>query len=235
MGSYQAQQNQYQAQINTLNAQLAQLNATDTNPQSTLSTTISTLQSTIPSLQQQIDYIKFNCLGVANYTTNTLNGSISYTLGPSSFSTYMSGQYGAPNSNTAQALLGPITNITLTPASILSSTWTTLYGQPFAKDLALASASTIATPNLFVSDFTCSSLLAGGSPLAGGSGNGVVKQISGNVVSATAGDKSEVTLALGGCSSVMVNNLMPRVGRNVFWSGLKLANGTYQVYSALFI
>jgi predicted nucleic acid-binding Zn-ribbon protein len=168
--AYRAQQNQYQAQITALNAQIAQIsNNLDTTPLTVLNSTIANLQSSIPSLQQQIDYVKFNCLGVVNYTVSTLNGAISYVFGASSFSTYVTGQYGAPNSNTAQALLGPISNITLTPSSIFSSSWTDLYGQAFAKDLSLVSPSATSTPNFFISDFSCSST----SVLS--SGNGVVK------------------------------------------------------------
>lgn len=141
-----------------------------------LNLTISSLQSSIPSLQQQIDYIKFNCLGIVNYTVNTLNGIISYVFGSSTFSTYVTGMYGAPNSNTAQALLGPISNVTLTPLTILSQTWVDLFGQSFSKDLSLVNGSLTATPNFFVSDFSCSS------NLALSSGNGIVSQITANVV-----------------------------------------------------
>lgn len=229
--AYKAQQNQYEAQITTLNAQINQINANlDTTPQSNLNITISSLQSSIPSLQQQIDYVKFNCLGVVNYTVNTLNGAISYVFGSSSFSTYVSGQYGAPNSNTAQALLGPISQITLTPITIFNNVWTDLYGQPFAKDLSLVTSSNIAIPNFFISDFSCSS------SLVLGSGNGVVKQISTNVITATLNDKSVVSLILGACSNVLVlNGLTPKLGTNIFWNGLKITSNTYQVYSALFI
>jgi len=188
------------------------------------------LQSSIPSLQQQIDYVKFNCLGVVNYTVSTLNGAISYVFGSSSFSTYLTGQYGAPNTNTAQALLGPISNITLTPVTIFGSNWTNLYGQPFAKDLSLVNPNATSIPNFFVSDFSCTS------PSTLASGNAVVSKISTNVVSATLGDKNPVNLILGACSNVLVlNSVVPKVGTNIFWNGLKVSPNTYQVYSALFI
>lgn len=90
INAYQAQQSQYQAQINTLNNQIQQINPNlDTTPVTVLNNTISSLKLSIPSLQQQIDYVKFNCLGVVNYTVNTLNGTISYVFGQSSFSTYI--------------------------------------------------------------------------------------------------------------------------------------------------
>lgn len=229
--AYQAQQSQYQAQINTLNSQIQQINSNlDTTPIILLNSTISNLQASIPSLQQQIDYVKFNCLGVVNYTVNTLNGNISYVFGSSSFSTYISGQFGSSNTNTAQALLGPISNITLTPVTIFGSEWVNLFGQPFAKDLSLVAATATQTPNFFISDFSCSS----NSVLA--SGNAVVTQISTNVVYATLSDKSTVVLILGACSNVLVlNNVTPKIGTNIFWNGLKVTSNTFQVYSALFI
>ena len=217
--------------MNTLNSQIQQTsNNLDTTPVIILNSTINNLQASIPSLQQQIDYVKFNCLGVVNYTVNTLNGAISYVFGSSSFSTYITGQFGSVNTNTAQALLGPISNITLTPVTIFGSEWVNLFGQPFAKDLSLVTATATQTPNFFISDFSCSS----NSVLT--SGNAVVTQISTNVIYASLSDKSSVTLVLGACSNVLVlNNVTPKVGTNIFWNGLKVGANNYQVYSALFI
>jgi len=231
ISAYQTQQSQYQAQINTLNNQIQQINGNlDPTQAINLNSTINSLQASIPSLQQQIDYVKFNCLGVVNYTVNTLNGTISYVFGSSTFSTYITGQFGTANTNTAQNLLGPVSNITLTPATIFSKDWVNLFGQPFAKDLSLVSATATQTPNFFVSDFNCSS----NSVLT--SGNAVVTQISTNVINASLNDKTTVTLILGACSNILVlNNITPKIGTNIFWNGLKVNPSTFQVYSALFI
>ena len=231
IAAYQDQQSQYKAQISTLNNQIQQINGNlDPSPVITLNSTIKNLQASIPSLQQQIDYVKFNCLGVVNYTVSTLNGTISYVFGSSTFSTYITGQFGTANSNTAQSLLGPVSSITLTPATIFSKEWVNLFGQPFAKDLSLVSATATQTPNFFVSDFNCSS----NSVLA--SGNAVVAQISTNVISAILSDRTFVTLILGACSNILVlNSSTPKIGTNIFWNGLKVNSTTYQVYSALFI
>ena len=59
-----------------------------------LNSTIQSLQKSTPSLKEQIDYVKFHCLGVVNYTVQTLNGTISYVFGSSVFTTYITGQYG---------------------------------------------------------------------------------------------------------------------------------------------
>lgn len=231
IAAYQDQSNQYKSQISTLNNQIQQINGNlDPTPVISLNNTINNLQASIPSLQQQIDYVKFNCLGVVNYTVSTLNGTISYIFGSSSFSTYIAGQFGTANSNTAQALLGPVSSISLTPATIFSKEWVSLFGQPFAKDLAQVSATGSQVPNFFVSDFSCSS----NSALA--SGNAVVLQITTNVVTALLNDKSIVTLVLGACTNILVlNGSTPKLGMNIFWNGLKVSPITYQVYSALFI
>jgi hypothetical protein len=151
-------------------------------------------------------------------------------FGSSSFSTYITGQFGSSNTNTAQTLLGAVNDITLTPVTIFGSDWVNLFGQPFAKDLSLVTASSVQIPNFFISDFSCSS----NSVLT--SGNAVVTQISTNVIYGSLSDKSSVVLVLGACSNVLVlNNVTPKVGSNIFWNGLKVNGNTYQVYSALFI
>jgi hypothetical protein len=129
----QAQQHGYQSQIDTLNAQILQLNGNlNTAPIVTLNATILNLEASTPALKQQIDYVKFNCLGVVNYTVQTLNGQITYTFGSSVFSTYVTQQYGQSSANTAQALLGPISNVSLTPTTVFNPTWVSTYGESFA-------------------------------------------------------------------------------------------------------
>lgn len=196
----------------------------------TLNTTITSLTNSVPSLKQQIDYVNFNCLGVVNYTVQTIDGTIKYVFGSSLFSTYVTQQYGIPNTNAFQALLGPISSVTLTPITIFNTDWATTFGEAFQKDLALINPNATNTSNFFISDFSCSSN-AGLS-----SNNGVVTRIAANVVYATISDKSSVVLILGACSNVLVaRNTLPGVGQNVFWTGLKISSNTYQVHSALFV
>lgn len=261
--SYQAQQTQYQAQISTLNAQIAQISGNlDLTPYNNLQQTISDLQSSIPSLQQQIDYVKFKCFGVYNYTVSTLNGYITYSFGSSVFSTYVAEQYGSENSKTASALIGPISNVTLTPTSILNNNWIQSYGQPFSQDLALinininggsgsgSDSASVAGSGLGTG--SGSGLLSGISSSSTpnfftndfacttaatlSSGNGVVNNISKNTVTVTLNNKSTFTLLLGACSNVLLlNSNVPKVGSNIFWNGLKISANTNQVYSCLFV
>lgn len=141
----------------------------------------------------------------------------------------MTQQYGQTNSNAVQALLGPISQVSLTPITIFNSEWSKVFGEAFQKDLALINATEV-TPNFLVSDFSCSS----SATLA--SGNGVVSRISANVVYATLPGGSTAVLILGACSNVLVmEGQVPKIGSNIFWNGLKISTNTYQVYSALFV
>ena len=134
-----SQEQKYNVQIDTLNKQIGELTGNlDTAPVERLNQTVIHLENSVPSLQEQIDYVRFNCLGVVNYTVQTLNGTISYTFGSSVFSTYVTQQYGQANSNTAQNLLGPVSKITLTPITVFDSAWSEAYGQAFANDLRSA-------------------------------------------------------------------------------------------------
>lgn len=231
INAYKAQENKYQAQIEALNLQITQINGNlNIAPITRLNSTISSLNNSIPSLKQQIDYVKFNCLGVVNYTVQTIDGTVRYIFGSSLFSTYVTEQYGLPNTNAFQALLGPISSVTLTPITIFNTDWASTFGSAFQKDLALISPTITNTSNFFISDFSCSSN-AGLS-----SSSGVVTRISANVIYATLGDQSNVVLILGACSSVLVaKDTLPKIGQNIFWTGLKINSDTYQVYSALFV
>lgn len=195
-----------------------------------LNSTIQSLQKSTPSLKEQIDYVKFHCLGVVNYTVQTLNGTISYVFGSSVFTTYVTGQYGNENSQTVQTLLGPVSNVTLTPVTIFNSDWVQAYGSAFQKDLATIDATSKNFPNFFISDFQCSST----APLS--SGSGTVTNIIANIIYARIADGSTAVLMLGACSNVLVTgDSVPTIGNNVLWNGFKLSSNTYQVYSALFI
>lgn len=231
INAYKAQENKYQAQIDTLNAQITQINGNlDLTPIVRLNGTISGLRNSIPSLKQQIDFVKFNCLGVVNYTVQTIDGTIRYIFGSSLFSTYVTEQYGLPNSNAFQAILGPISSVTLTPITIFNTDWSRTFGSAFQKDLELINPNITNTSNFFISDFSCSSN-AGLS-----SSSGVVTRIAANVIYATLSDNSNVVLILGACSSVLVaKDTLPKIGQNIYWSGLKISSNTYQVYSALFV
>ena len=128
-------------QIDTLNRQIGELTGNlDTAPLAKLNQTVIHLENSVPSLREQIDYVRFNCLGVVNYTVQTLNGSVTYTFGTSVFSTYVTQQYGQQNSNRAQALLGPVSKVTLTPATVFDKAWSQAFGQSFATDLQVAAA-----------------------------------------------------------------------------------------------
>lgn len=88
--AYTSQKDKYLAQIQTLEAQVLQINGNlDISPIVSLNSTIESLKGSTPSLKQQIDHVKFNCLGVVNYTVQTLNGAVSYIFGSSLFSTYV--------------------------------------------------------------------------------------------------------------------------------------------------
>ena len=95
IASYQAQHSQYTSQIGLLKKQIRQHeNNLDDNALNAILQTISSLDGTIPSLKQQIDYVRFNCNGVVNYTVSTLDGSIRYTFGKSAFSTFVTNEFG---------------------------------------------------------------------------------------------------------------------------------------------
>jgi len=95
ISSYQAQEAQLTGQIAVLRQQANQLSGNlDRVPLTAVRQTISSLQTTVPSLKQQIDYVRFNCNGVVNYTVNTLEGAITYTFSPSAFSTYVTNEFG---------------------------------------------------------------------------------------------------------------------------------------------
>lgn len=141
----------------------------------------------------------------------------------------MTQQYGQTNTNAVQALLGPISQVSLTPVTIFNDQWSQTFGSAFQKDLAVIQANDT-TPNFLVSDFSCSSTAA----LT--SGNGVVSRISANVVYATMSGGSTAILILGACSNVLVmEGQVPKIGSNIFWNGLKISSNTYQTYSALFV
>lgn len=78
----------------------------NTRPISKLESTVTSLSAEIPSLQKQIDFVNFKCVGVVNYTVQTLNGQITYTFDSSVFSTYVTEAFGTENSNSAQNFLG---------------------------------------------------------------------------------------------------------------------------------
>ena len=92
-----------------------------------LNKTINALKNSITDLKQQIDYVKFNCLGIVEYTVMTLNGSITYQFGTSIFSSYVTNQYGIP-SNALQNIIGPLSTVTLTPVSIFNTQWASSFG-----------------------------------------------------------------------------------------------------------
>ena len=231
IAAYQAQQAQYTSQITLLKNQIQQASLNlDTTSLNAVRQSISNLNSTIPSLKQQIDYVKFNCNGVVNYTVSTLNGTITYTFASSVFSTYVTSEYGQANSNAAQALLGPISKVTLTPTTIFTPSWVDLYGASFSNDIKLVSQqdTNLPTTSFFASDFQCLST----STLT--SGSGIVKQIVANYITVTMSDASSATLILGACSNVLLlNQNAPKIGNNVYWRGLQVGGSTYQVYSAL--
>ena len=81
---------------------------------------VESLRGRIPALREQIDYVRFNCNGVVNYTVSTLDGTINYIFGRTAFSTFVTNEFGQESSNAADAFLGPLSNITLTPISILN-------------------------------------------------------------------------------------------------------------------
>ncbi len=202
IASYQAQQAQYTSQISVLKAQLQQANLnTDNTALLAVQQVISNLNLTIPTLKQQIDYVKFNCNGAVNYTVSTLDGTITYTFASSVFSTYVTNEYGKNNTNAAQALLGPISKVTLTPVTIFSPDWVTRFGASFTTELQAIDA-TAAEPNsyFFASDFSCSST----KPLT--SGSGVVKSIVANYVTITVSGGATVTAILGACSNILLLN-----------------------------
>ncbi len=190
--------------------------------------TISNLNATIPSLKQQIDYVRFNCNGVVNYTVTTLDGTITYTFGSSVFSTYVTNQFGQVDTNAAQKLLGPISKVTLTPITVFTPSWISQFGQSFVGDLKSINATAV-TPNsyFFTSDFSCT-----GTNLQQGSG--VVKQIVANYITVTLANGSTATVILGACSNILLlNQSAPKIGNNIYWSGLSLGSSTYNAYSAL--
>ena len=205
--------------------------------------TISSLEGTIPSIKNQTDYVRFNCLGVVNYTVQTLDGTITYTFGSSVFSTYVTEQYGLENSNTAQALLGPVSKVTLTPLTIFDDKWSIAFGEAFSQDRKIATQSAIGgsssssssgtalSTNFFISDFACTaknSLLT--------SSNGVVVSINANVIQVKIDGSTMFTLIFGACSNILVmNGNIPKIGQNVFWNGFKISSNTCQVYSGLFV
>jgi hypothetical protein len=174
--------------------------------------------------------VKFNCNGVVNYTVSTLNGSITYTFASSVFSTYITNEYGKVNSNAAQAALGPISKVTLTPVTIFTPAWVSQFGASFTNDLKSINTTTAApTSYLFSSDFQCSST----SVLS--TGSGVVKQIVANYITVTLSDGSSATAILGACSNILLlNESAPKIGNNIYWSGLSIGSSTFNVYSALF-
>jgi uncharacterized phage infection (PIP) family protein YhgE len=231
IASYQAQQAQYISQISILKAQLQQANLnTDDIALTAVQQTIANLNLTIPTLKQQIDYVKFNCNGAVNYTVSTLEGTITYTFASSVFSTYVTNEYGKNNTNAAQALLGPISKVTLTPVTIFTPAWVSQFGASFASDLKAINATAV-EPNsyFFASDFSCSSTR----PLS--SGSGVVKSIVANYVTITVAGGATVTAILGACSNILLlNQQQPKAGNNVYWRGLAIGTSTFQVYSALF-
>jgi predicted nucleic acid-binding Zn-ribbon protein len=230
ISSYQAQQAQYTSQIAILKTQLQQATLnTDPTSLNSVTQTIANLNLTIPALKQQIDYVKFNCNGVVNYTVSTLNGTITYTFASSVFSTYVTNEFGKSNTNAAQALLGPISKVTLTPITIFAPAWVGQFGASFANDLQAINA-TAALPNsyFFSSDFSCASTATLYS------GAGVVKSIVSNYVTITTSSGTTVTAILGACSNILLlNESQPKVGNNVYWRGLAIGTNTYQVYSAL--
>jgi len=243
ISAYQALQAQYTSQISILKTQVQQASLNlDPSTKITVEQTIASLNSTIPALKQQIDYVKFNCNGVVNYTVSTLNGTITYTFSSSVFSTYITNEYGLPNSNAASAFLGPISKVTLTPITIFTPAWVDLYGASFTKDISLFNAisSNTATTNgvsttsavpssyFFVSDFSCSSTAT----LA--SGAGVISSINSNLIQVSLKTGGSAVLTMGACSNILLLNVnVPKVGNNIYWRGLQLSSNTFQVYSAL--
>ena len=64
-------------------------------------------------------------------------------------------------------------------------------------------------------------------------GGATVTAMGGATVTAMGG--ATVTAILGACSNILLlNQSQPKVGNNVYWRGLSIGAGTYQVYSALF-
>lgn len=231
IAAYQAQQSQYSSQITILKNQIQQATLNlDPTPLNAVLQTIDNLNSTIPALKQQIDYVKFNCNGVVNYTVSTLNGIITYTFSSSVFSTYVTSEYGKANSNAAQALLGPISKVTLTPVTVFSPTWVSQFGASFTNDLkAINTGDSNPTSYFFSSDFTCSST----SVLS--TGSGVVKNIVANYITVTQSSGATATVILGACSNILVlNENTPKIGNSIYWSGVSIGGSTFNVYSALF-
>ena len=135
INSRQAQQNQYQTQIDAFNRQILTLSSgLNSAPIARLNSTIAHLQSAIPAIREQIDFVNFKCKGVTNYTVQTLDGKISYIFQSSVFSTYVTEEFGTDQSNTAQALLGPISTVTLTPTTIFDDRWVKAFGESFSRD-----------------------------------------------------------------------------------------------------
>ena len=169
----QAQQSRYQAQIDTLNAQILQINGNlNQRPISRLQQTVISLEAEIPSLQKQIDFVKFKCLGVVNYTVQTLNGQITYVFASSVFSTYVTEQFGQSQSNTAQALLGPISTVNLTPTTIFDDRWIKAFGESFTSEKRAISAMSSSSSSGSGSGSSSSSGSSGSSGSGSGSGSG---------------------------------------------------------------
>lgn len=200
---------------------------TDPNNLNAVLATIANLNSTIPTLGQQIDFVKFNCNGAVNYTVRTINGTITYTFATSTFSTYVTNEYGLPSTNAAQAQIGPISNVALTPINIFSPSYVNLYGSSFATELQSINSTNAPSNYQFTSDFSCSasqSLV---------SQSGVVKAIDTNLFTVALSNGTIVYLTLGACSNIMIlNSLVPKVGNTIYWKGNQFGN-SYQVISAL--
>lgn len=148
--------------------------------------TVISLEAEIPSLQKQIDFVKFKCLGVVNYTVQTLNGQITYVFASSVFSTYVTEQYGQSQSNTAQALLGPISTVNLTPTTIFDDRWIKAFGESFTREKRAISAMSSSSSSGSGSGSSSSSGASGAGAGAGagaGSSSGSSSSSSGSSMS----------------------------------------------------
>ena len=237
--AYQAQRQQYLTQINNLRGQVnVILLNTDQDNLQNLVLLISNLKNSIPTIRGRIDNIGFNCNGAVNYTVSTLDGTITYTFANSAFRTYVTNEYGSANSNAAQAFLGQISNVTLTPITVFSQEWINRFGRPFDRELTRISSDTSTTGltavtrtnNQFLTDFSC--IATSDLEYA----TGVVRSITATSITAALKDGTIVNLALGACSNILLlNQSEAKVGNTIFWRGPKVAPNGYQVYSALLV
>ena len=229
IASYEAQQSQYNSRIVVFRTQIRDIqNNADDSSLRTVLQHVDSLRGRIPSLREQIDYVRFNCNGVVNYTVSTLDGTIRYTFGRSSFSTFVTNEFGEANSNAASAFLGPISNVTLTPVTILDARWVELFGQAFRTDLQAISNGIQTNTFRFLSDFSCS----GEGPVS--SGAGTVVLIEPNLVRVRLSNNEEVDLLLAACTNILLLNTdAARIGGIAYWRGVENSDGSVQAYSVL--